>query len=212
MAESELVFAPLGGVGEIGMNLSIYGVGDGRAAQMAHRRLWRVLRGRRAFARRRSHPAGHPLSDRGAAQHRRPRPHPRPRGPYGRAHRPVAASQCAALCHAVYGGAVRGPPPVRARRAENPDQCRAARRPAGARPVRDRVDQRRAFDPRIQRARDPHPARDRGAYRRLEDRSHPACRLGHRRGEALRAGRRGRGRACGRLNKRNSRRPIAVGG
>jgi len=30
MAESELVFAPLGGVGEIGMNLSIYGVGGGR--------------------------------------------------------------------------------------------------------------------------------------------------------------------------------------
>lgn len=27
---SELVFAPLGGVGEIGMNLSIYGLGDGR--------------------------------------------------------------------------------------------------------------------------------------------------------------------------------------
>ncbi len=31
MAQSELVFAPLGGVGEIGMNLSIYGVGDARA-------------------------------------------------------------------------------------------------------------------------------------------------------------------------------------
>jgi len=27
-APQELVFAPLGGVGEIGMNLSIYGVGD----------------------------------------------------------------------------------------------------------------------------------------------------------------------------------------
>ena len=26
----ELVFAPLGGVGEIGMNLSIYGLGDGQ--------------------------------------------------------------------------------------------------------------------------------------------------------------------------------------
>src|SRR5690242_17314535 len=30
----QLVFAPLGGVGEIGMNLSIYGIGDG------HRRSW----------------------------------------------------------------------------------------------------------------------------------------------------------------------------
>jgi ribonuclease J len=29
-AKQELVFAPLGGVGEIGMNLSIYGLGDGR--------------------------------------------------------------------------------------------------------------------------------------------------------------------------------------
>ena len=37
MAESELVFAPLGGVGEIGMNLSIYGVGSPR------RRKWLVV-------------------------------------------------------------------------------------------------------------------------------------------------------------------------
>ena len=28
--QGELVFAPLGGVGEIGMNLSIYGLGDAR--------------------------------------------------------------------------------------------------------------------------------------------------------------------------------------
>ncbi|MFZ0672368.1 MAG: MBL fold metallo-hydrolase, partial [Pseudolabrys sp.] len=33
-APQDLLFAPLGGVGEIGMNLSIYGVGD------AHRRTW----------------------------------------------------------------------------------------------------------------------------------------------------------------------------
>ena len=33
MADTELVFAPLGGIGEIGMNLSIYGVGDGRRRQ-----------------------------------------------------------------------------------------------------------------------------------------------------------------------------------
>src|SRR5262249_29992332 len=33
-APQELVFAPLGGVGEIGMNLSIYGIGD------AHHRTW----------------------------------------------------------------------------------------------------------------------------------------------------------------------------
>ena len=34
VAPQKLVFAPLGGVGEIGMNLSIYGVGDER------RRTW----------------------------------------------------------------------------------------------------------------------------------------------------------------------------
>ena len=28
MAKGDLVFAPLGGVGEIGMNLSLYGLGD----------------------------------------------------------------------------------------------------------------------------------------------------------------------------------------
>ena len=33
MAHSELVFAPLGGIGEIGMNLSIYGFGDARRRQ-----------------------------------------------------------------------------------------------------------------------------------------------------------------------------------
>ena len=33
MAARELVFAPLGGIGEIGMNLSIYGVGDGGRRQ-----------------------------------------------------------------------------------------------------------------------------------------------------------------------------------
>ena len=37
MAQNELVFAPLGGVGEIGMNLSIYGFGDER------RRQWLII-------------------------------------------------------------------------------------------------------------------------------------------------------------------------
>jgi ribonuclease J len=37
MAQGELVFAPLGGIGEIGMNLSIYGFGEGR------RRQWLVV-------------------------------------------------------------------------------------------------------------------------------------------------------------------------
>ncbi len=37
MAQGEFVFAPLGGIGEIGMNLSIYGFGDGR------RREWIIV-------------------------------------------------------------------------------------------------------------------------------------------------------------------------
>src|SRR3954470_22022312 len=36
-AQGELVFAPLGGVGEIGMNLAIYGLGDQR------RRIWLIV-------------------------------------------------------------------------------------------------------------------------------------------------------------------------
>ena len=36
-APGELVFAPLGGVGEIGMNMSLYGLGD------AHRRAWLIV-------------------------------------------------------------------------------------------------------------------------------------------------------------------------
>ena len=52
-------------------------------------------------------------------------------------------------------------------------------------PFEIEFDQRRPFDPRIECARDPHPARHRAAYRRLEDRSRPRCRLGDRRGEAL---------------------------
>ena len=33
MAQNEMVFAPLGGIGEIGMNLSIYGFGEARRRQ-----------------------------------------------------------------------------------------------------------------------------------------------------------------------------------
>ena len=47
----ELVFAPLGGVGEIGMNLSIYGLGDERRRQLAGGRSRRVVRRRGASAR-----------------------------------------------------------------------------------------------------------------------------------------------------------------
>ena len=175
MAQGELVFAPLGGIGEIGMNLSIYGVGDARG------RKWLMVDCGVSFAAEehlpgdRPDPAGYPLSDRGTAQHRRAGAHPRPRRPYGRADRFVAAAQGAALRHAICGGLVRSTPAVRARRTRNSGQCRAARRSYRARTVRGRFHQCRAFDPGIERARHPHAARHGAAYRRLEDRSHPAA-------------------------------------
>ena len=103
----ELVFAPLGGVGEIGMNLSIYGLGDER------RRTWLAVDRRRLVrpggepAGHRPDPARHPLSRRGAPQPRRHRAHPRPRGPLRRDARPVAAAEGAGLCDAVHRGAAR---------------------------------------------------------------------------------------------------------
>ena len=64
----ELVFLPLGGSGEIGMNFNAYGFGP------AHRRQWivvdcGVLSGARRHARRRYHHARHPLSGGAARDH-----------------------------------------------------------------------------------------------------------------------------------------------
>ena len=174
MAQNELVFAPLGGIGEIGMNLSIYGFGDER------RRQWLIVdcgvsfAVRGAVARHRSDPAGHPLSHRAAKEHRRAGDHARPRGPYRRADRPVAAAQSAALCHAVHRRLVRGQAAVGARRAANSGQSGAARRALEPRAVHGRFHQRRPLDSGIQCAGDPHAGRHRAAYRRLEDRSDAA--------------------------------------
>ncbi len=100
---------------------------------------------------------------------------------------------------------------VRARRARNSGQCRAAERSYRARTVRGRFHQRCTFDPGIERARDPHAARHGAAYRRLEDRSHPAH-WRHRPmqaklsalGDARRAGAHRRFHQCG------ARRPLAL--
>ena len=211
MARGELVFASLGGVGEIGMNLSLYGVGDER------RREWLIVDCGVSFAAEEHlpgvdlHSSGHPPSDRGAAQHRRPRAHPCPRGPHRRAHRPVAAAQGADLCHAVHGGSVRSTPPVRAGRAEDPGERGAARRQSDARSVRDRLHQRRSFDSGIECAGDPHAARHRAAHRRLEDRSDAGDRRADRRGAACGARRRGRAGARRRFHQCDPRRPLALG-
>ena len=66
-ADDELVFLPLGGSGEIGMNLNAYGYGPPDDAQVDHRRYRRHVRARRHDAGRRSHPARSELSRRARA-------------------------------------------------------------------------------------------------------------------------------------------------
>ena len=178
---------------------------------MADRRLRRVVCLRGAIARRRSDPAGYPLSHRGAKEHRRAGDHARPRGPYRRADRPVAAAQGAALCHAVHRRLVRGQAAVGARRAANSGQSGAARRATEPRAVHGRFHQRRALDSGIQCAGDPHAGRHRAAYRRLEDRSDADPRPADRPGEIDRARRRGRAGAHRRFHQCGARRPLAVG-
>ena len=192
--DNELVFAALGGVGEIGMNLGIYGLG--RAQQdLDGGRLRRLVRLRGAPAGRRPHHARHPLPRRGTPQPPRHRAHPRARGSFRRAidlwprlKVPVYATPFTA---ALLGGQAA----VGARRAGNPGHGRAARRPLHARAVRRRNGLGRAFDSGIERADHPHAARQRAAHRRLEDRPDAGARPADRRGEAAGARRRGLPRA-----------------
>ena len=179
-------------------------------AAMDRGRSRRGLRRRRA-ARRRPDPAGHPLSGGAAPQHPRHRAHPRARGSFRRGARSLAAAQAPGLCHAVYRGAAASQARERARRARNPGEHRAARRPVHARPVRHRTRVHGAFDPGIERPHHPHAARRRAAYRRLEDRSDAGHRPADRRSEAARAGRRGLSCADRRFHQCGARGPLAVG-
>ena len=209
---SELVFAPLGGVGEIGMNLSIYGVGDGP------RRKWLIVDCGVSFAAE-EHLPGVDLilpDIRYLIEERRnivglvlTHGHEDHMGAlidlWPRLNVPLYATPFTAALFEARRLSEPGAPkipinvvPLGGRLALGPFAVELIN-------VAHSIPESNALAIRT-------AARDRGAYRRLEDRSHPACRLGHRRGEALRARRRGRGRACGRLNKRNSRRSIAVGG
>ena len=99
--EDELVFLPLGGVGEIGMNLALYGFGP------RHDRAWLAVDFGVAFAH-----ADLPGVDlvfpdiaflekerTNLARHRH---HPCPRGSFRRAARPVAAAPRAGLCHRLH--------------------------------------------------------------------------------------------------------------
>ena len=104
----ELVFAPLGGVGEIGMNLAIYGFGDER------RRQWIAVDLGVAFADDALPGVDLILPDiRYLVEERRnllgivlTHAH---EDHFGALHRPVAAARGSGLCHAVHRGAARRP-------------------------------------------------------------------------------------------------------
>ena len=124
MAQSELVFAPLGGIGEIGMNLSIYGFGDDR------RRQWVIVDCGVSFAAEEHLPGvdlilpdiRYLIEERknilalvlthGHEDH------------MGATHRSVAAAESADLCDALYRSFVRGAARIRAGRAGDPDAGR----------------------------------------------------------------------------------------
>ena len=187
----ELVFAPLGGVGEIGMNLSIYGIGDER------RRTWLAVDLGVSFASEEHLPGvdlilpDSQVPGRRAKEYLGVGAHACARRPLRRTDRPVAAAENSDLCHALHGGLARGEMRRRARLAENSrDRC-CSGQPFRCWPVQRRAGDHGAFHSGIERADHPHSRRHRAAYRRLEDRSdtHPA--RSDRREEASRAGRGG---------------------
>ena len=180
----ELVFAPLGGVGEIGMNLAHLRHSAPVAPAMDYRRRRRVVRERGAAAGRRPDPARYPLPDRAAQECPRHRADACARGSFRRAHRSVATAQAADLRDAVHRRVVRSQAAGRARRAGNSDQCRAARRPSFIRPVRYRIRFDGAFDSGIEWSDSAHTARHGAPHRRLEDRSYAGDRSADRRGQA----------------------------
>src|ERR1700732_4742168 len=87
----ELVFAPLGGVGEIGMNLALYGFGPEQD------RSWIVGDMGSALA-----------GDEVAGQSPGTSAHPCARGPFWRAPRSLAAAQDSGPCNPFHGRAPRG--------------------------------------------------------------------------------------------------------
>ena len=121
----ELLFAPLGGVGEIGMNLALYGLGDGPKRQ------WIAVDLGVAFAGEELPGIDLIMPDIAflIAERRNLLADPRARGSFRRAARPVAAAALPGLCDAVHRFAVYRQARGRAGRAAGrPDQRRATRR------------------------------------------------------------------------------------
>ena len=186
-APQELVFAPLGGVGEIGMNLSIYGIGD------AHHRTWLavdlgvsfaaedhlpgvdlILPDVRYLVEERKNFAGlvltHAHEDHFGALF----------DLWPRLKFPIYATP--------YGGTSRGEVRERTGSAEDTGQCRRTGQSLQCRAFRYRTCHDGTFDPGIECTYHPDARWHCAAYRRLEDRPNPDTARSHRREETARAG------------------------
>ncbi len=200
----ELVFAPLGGVGEIGMNLSIYGLGN------RQQRAWLAVDLGVSFGDE-EHLPGIDLIMPDISFLEKER-----KNLMGlvltHAHEDHFGAiidlwpklKCPIYADAVQRGAVRGQMRRRAQCAENPGDGGAVGRPRRYRPVQRRVHSRRAFDPGSARAGDPHRRRHGAAHRRLEDRPDPDARQPDRREAAARTRRGGRARPDRRFHQRRA--------
>ena len=209
-AGNELVFMALGGIGEIGMNCYLYGLGPPDA------RKWLMIDLGITFPEGENDPGIDViLPDLRFIEEERanlvgPRAHPRARGPPRRGDRAVAAAEGADLCNSVHGGDAEIQACRLRRQAAAADQGGAAQRPLRRRPVRSGAGRGRAFDPGAQRRRHPHALRHRAAHGRLEDRCHAHGRAAHGRGEAQAARRRGRAGDDLRFHQRPARGPLAL--
>ncbi len=190
-SDDELLFLALGGAGEIGMNLNLYG----------HAGKWLMVDLGIAF--------GDDIDAGRRGHHAR-----------SRLHRGAAARTWSASCSPMPTRIISAPSPTSGRGSRAPVyatpfaasvlrrkltrgrvcsiRCRSPRSRSAAssacRAVRARDDHHDAFDPRAQCAGDPHPVRHGVPYRRLEDRSGAVARRAHRRGDAEAHRRRGRAR------------------
>ena len=156
--DAQLVFVPLGGLREIGMNCALYGFGPKR------RRKWLMVDLGLAFAGDEAPGVDLVMPDLAFVQEIK-------RDLVGivithahEDHIGALAELWPSLGAPVYmtrfaAGPRRSAPPRRARRAENSDPRRSARRPCRDRPVRGRIHFGRAFDSRKRGARHPHARR-----------------------------------------------------
>ena len=164
LAPGALRVIPLGGLGEVGRNMTVLRV----RRQAADRRLRRTVPGREP-ARRGPDPAGLRADPGPARRRRRGRPDARPRGPHRRVALPAARAgrhpgrRLAAHARAARGQAEGAPAPQRAA------ADRGRGREAPDRAVRLRVRRGQPLDPGRARGRDQDAGRHGAAHRRLQD-------------------------------------------